>query len=261
MAQPPADIAQQSRINAGIVALAAGQTAALWPQVDWGSPAAASAVRKLYGAIVGQFGQSAAAVAAQFYDEQRTAAAVPGQFTAALSDPLPAVMLDKIVTSAFLGGVEPDHTHAEVPATTGDLPVEERVPARLDGSLQRLVLQPGRETIAENTAKDPAKPRYVRVPRGAKTCAFCVMLASRELGPNFSGYASAHNALFRADGEKFHKHCHCEAVPVFPGQSATDVSPGIGDYNDMYAKGAADAGTHRDTKKILASMRKLHGLK
>lgn len=261
MPPPPADVQQQSRINAGIVALAAAQTASLWPQVDWGSPAAASAVRKLYGAIVGQFGQSAAAVAAQFYDEQRTAAAVPGQFTAALSDPLPPVMLDKVVTSAFLGGVEPDHTHADVSATTGDLPVEERVPARLDGSLQRLVLQPGRETIAANAAKDPAKPRYVRVPRGAKTCAFCVMLASRELGPNFSGYASAHNALFRADGEKFHKHCDCEAVPVFPGQSAASVSPSIGDYGDMYAKGAADAGTHRDTKKILASMRKLHGLK
>lgn len=268
MPPPPADIQQQSRINAGIVALAAAQTGALWPQVDWGSPAAASAVRKLYGAIVGQFGQSAAAVAAQFYDEQRTAAAVPGQFTAALSDPLPPVMLDKIVTSAFLGGVEPDHTHADVSATTGDLPVEERVPQRLDGSLQRLVLQPGRETIAENTAKDPAprKPRWIRVPTSPKPCAFCVMMASRDVAEVHGKtidlkYKSSKSAGITGSGvfNTYHKHCSCVAVPVFG--DVADISPNVGDYQDMYYKATADAGTHADTKKILASMRKLHGLK
>jgi predicted transcriptional regulator len=115
---------------------------------------AAKAVRTLYGGIVAQFGQASAAVAAQFYDEQRTAAAVPGQFTAALADPLPERMLDKVVTSAFLGGEPADHAHADEPAqTTGDLPVEQRVPARLDDGLQRLVLQPGRETIARTRRK------------------------------------------------------------------------------------------------------------
>lgn len=265
MAQSQADVRQQSAINAGITALAASQTAQLWPNVDWASPAAATAVRTLYGTIVGQFGQSAAAVASQFYDDQRLAAGVPGQYTASMADPLPPVMLDKIVTSAFLGGAEPaDHTHAPEPAsdqTTSDLPVDQMVPQRLDGALQRLVLQPGRETIAQNAAKDPAKARYVRVPTSAKPCAFCVMLASRELGPNFSSYSSAHNALFRSDGQKYHKNCDCEAVAVFPGTDAVDISPNIGDYGEMYAKATADAGTHRDTKKILASMRKLHGLR
>jgi hypothetical protein len=120
---------------------------------------------------VARFGQASAAVAAQFYDEQRSAAVAPGQFTATLADPLPERMLDKIVTSAFLGGAEPaDHTHGleDAAKTTSDLPVEERVPARLDGQLQRLVLQPGRETVAGNVAKDPAKPRYVRVPRARR---------------------------------------------------------------------------------------------
>jgi hypothetical protein len=37
--------------------------------------------------------------------------------------------------------------------------------------------------------------------------------------------------------------------------------PNIGDYQDMYHKAAADAGTRSDAKKVLASMRKLHGLK
>jgi len=277
MAQPPADVRQQSQINAGIVALAATQTARLWPSVDWDSPAAAGAVRTLYGAIVDRFGQSAAAVAAQFYDEQRSAANVPGQYVASLSDPLPPVMLDKIVTSAFLGG----QPSSDIPAsqqTTSDLPVDQMVSRRLDGQLQRLVLQPGRDTIAANTDSDPARARYVRVPQGAKTCAFCVMLASRELGPiagpqkrSFGGYHPANvrfdeetQALhvFAKNGAKYHDHCDCEAVPVFPGAAtAVDVSPNIEDYQDMYRKATADAGTHSDTKKILASMRRIHGLR
>ncbi|MBY0440979.1 MAG: hypothetical protein K2Q25_02390 [Mycobacteriaceae bacterium] len=275
MAPAPADVSRQSQINAGIVALAAAQTAVLWPQVEWDSPAAAAAVRELYGAIVDQFGRSAAAVAAQFYDEQRVKVSTPGHFTATMTDPLPRAMLDKIVDSAFLGASQDEHV-LDAKATTSDLPVEQRVPARLDSQLQRLVLQPGRETIALNAATDPVKPRYVRVPQGANTCAFCVMMASRELGigkgpgKSFGGY---HDSAVRFDEQtqrlhafaknssKFHDHCDCEAVPVFPDQIAADVSPKIGDYQDMYYKAAADAGTHSDAKKILASMRTLHGLK
>lgn len=256
--QADATVSRQSVINTGIVGLAAAQTAALWPQVDWASPAAAAAVRTVYGAIVDQFGQSTAAVAAQFYDEQRAEHDLPSQYTASMADPLPAVMLDKIVTSAFLGG-QPASDVPEPEQTTSDLPVDQMVSQRLDGQLQRLVLQPGRETIDQNVAKDPAKPRYVRVPRGDHPCAFCVLLASREIGPSFTGYKSIESAGGTV-ATKYHTHCDCEAVPVFSGSAAV-VSPSIGDYGDMYRKAAADAGTRSDTKKILSSMRKLHGLK
>jgi hypothetical protein len=255
MAQRPADVRQQSQINAGIVTLAAAQTAQLWQRVDWASPSAATAVRTLYGAIVDQFGQSAAAVAAQFYDEQRALQTIPSRYTATMADPLPPVMLDKIVTSAFFGATDEYVPPSE--QTLSDLAVEQRVPQRLDGQLQRLVLQPGRDTIAQNVANDPAKPRYVRVPQSTHPCAFCVMLASRELGPRFHGYTSKESAG-DAEGTKYHPHCDCEAVPVFG--DAADVSPNIADYGDMYLKARADAGSG-NTKKILASMRRLHGLK
>lgn len=256
--QANANVSRQSVINTGIVGLAAAQTAALWPQVDWASPAAAGAVRTVYGAIVDQFGQSTAAVAAQFYDEQRAEHGLPSQYTASMADPLPPVMLDKIVTSAFLGG-QPASDVPETEQTTSDLPVDQMVPQRLDGQLQRLVLQAGRETIADNVAKDPAKPRYVRVPQSSHPCAFCVLRASRQIGPDFGGYTSIQSAG-GTEATRYHKHCDCEAVPVFSG-SASAVSPNIGDYGDMYRKAAADAGTHSNTQKILSSMRKLHGLK
>jgi hypothetical protein len=254
--------ADQAKINAAIAALAAAQLAQLWPLVDWASPDAASAVKTAYAAVVTQFGQAAASRAAEFYDDTRAEQNIRQAFRAVPADPVPQARIDKAVDSAFLG-------NPDAPAdTTSALPVEQRVPQRLDDSLQRLVLQPGRDTIAGNTKTDPVHPRWVRVPTGATTCAFCIMLASRDVaevrGKTIDmKYTSSKSAGIDGTGifNTYHKHCDCVAVPIFPGQNIEDISPKIGDYQDMYYKAAADAGTHRDPKKILASMRKLHGLK
>lgn len=45
--------------------------------------------------------------------------------------------------------------------------------------VQNLIQTVGRLTMQRAVANDPTKPRWARVPRGAKTCAFCLMLASR----------------------------------------------------------------------------------
>lgn len=259
MAPPQVD--QQHQLTAAISAFAATETTGLWPHVDWESPHAATAVKQLWGAIITRYGQASAAVAAQFYDELRGEKPLPSRFSAAPADPIPQAVLDRIVDSAFLGDADTSHVHVTQDTTTSELPVEQRVAARLENATQRLVLQPARDTIARNVEADPARPRYIRVPRGAKTCAFCVMLASRELGPSFRGYQSHQTALFKANGGKYHNHCDCDAVPVFPGDDPHELSPNMPDYQDMYYKATADAGTHSDTSKILASMRRLHGLK
>ena len=137
---------------------------------------------------------------------------------------------------------------------------------------------------AADTA-DPAAAVYVRVPQGEKTCGFCIMLASRAIDVGFSGYGAnsvkwseelgrnihvttgrgrtptASRTGKRPLGETYHNECDCEPMPVFPGQSHTDVSPNFDDYQDKYYKAAAAAGTHSDTKKILASMRQLYDVK
>lgn len=305
MPQPQAD--QQSARNAAIVGLAAQQLSGLWPRVDWESPDAVKAVSTVYGGIVARFGQATAAVAAMQYDELRDAQGVKSNYVADPADPIGQDVIEKVVRSAFLGNdgalgradtpqpgtpASPAHvvgmatTTARRPGTrqataptssadtTSDLPVEERVPARLTTSLQRRVMQPARDTVALNVVKDPEQPRYVRVPRGDSACAFCVMLASRDIadvhGKAIDMKYLAGNVkhdpetdrlhVFAENGSKFHNHCQCEAVPIFGGQHIEDVSPNFADYVDMYYKAAADAGTHRDTKKILASMRQLHGL-
>lgn len=271
-----ANTQQQSARNAAIAALAAQQLAQLWPQVDWTSPDAMSAVKTVYAAIVTKYGQAAASVAARFYDDTRASAGVRGAFIATPADPVPQVVTDKAVQSAFIGLDTP----VDAPTTTSEMPVEQRVPARLDNALQRHVIQASRDTITENVAADPEKPRYVRVPMGPNPCAFCIMLASRDtayvLGKSIDmTYKSAHSAQFvvgrgrdalRAGGtqpmgEKYHDHCDCEPVPIFGGGHPSEVSPKFNDYVDQYDKGTANAGTHRDTKKILAAMRQTSGLR
>lgn len=285
MATPEAE--GQAARNAAIVALAAKDLAPLWPRVDWDSPDAVTAVKTIYRAVVTRYGQVSASSAALFYDDLRTRLELPTRYTAVTAEVLPDAVLNHAVESAFLGRVEvtehDDHEHEA--DTTSSLPVEQRVPTRLGNKLQRHVQQAGRDTIALNATADPATAVIVRVPQGAKTCAFCIMLASRAIDIGFSGYSTqsvkwseelgrnihvttgrgrtpvASRTGKRPLGETYHNECDCEPMPVFPGQDHTDVSPNFGDYQDKYYKAAADAGTHSDTKKILASMRQLYGVK
>ncbi|AQT81973.1 hypothetical protein B1R94_26005 [Mycolicibacterium litorale] len=270
----PSPVNQQRARNAGIVTLAARDLAKLWPRVDWSSPKAPAAVTTIYRAITTRYGQAAAAVAAEFYDDVRAdQRRLTSRFRATPADPVPDEQISDIVDSAFKGKVTVEVLPAEdlpADATTSDLPVEQRVQQRLENSLQRLVLQPARDTIALNAGKDPAQPRWIRVPTGKKTCAFCMMVASRELLPSgrakFSGYKSAlvriddetgRLHVFAENGEKFHKKCDCEAVQVYDGVDLRELSPHIDHYQDIYNKATAAAGTHRDTKKILREMRRL----
>jgi hypothetical protein len=59
---------------------------------------------------------------------------------------------------------------------------------RLQSTMQRLVMQPFRDSIWYAAASDPVRTGVLRKPTGLFTCKFCVMLASR--GPVYSYAAS-----------------------------------------------------------------------
>ncbi len=82
-----------------------------------------------------------------------------------------------------------------------------RVFEALDRVVDRSVRGQVRATITHNARRDPAKPRYARVPAGAKTCAFCTILASRGFV-----YKSAETAGMTT---QFHSECDCQIVPEF----------------------------------------------
>lgn len=73
------------------------------------------------------------------------------------------------------------------------------------------------ECVAENAHRDGACTGYARVPTGAETCGFCLMLASRGFV-----YRTAQTA--GADGH-YHAHCDCRIVPGFDGMEVEGYDP------------------------------------
>lgn len=68
--------------------------------------------------------------------------------------------------------------------------------------------------VVANGQRDPLKPKYARVPSGAETCSFCLMLASR-------GF------VYRSAEAASHAHagCDCRVVPGFPGMEVEGYDP------------------------------------
>lgn len=97
----------------------------------------------------------------------------------------------------------------------------------LTTKLDVAIKQPGRDSIARSSERHGLT--WVRVPRGPKTCAFCLLLASR--GTFDAGYRSRDAAIFRADGEKYHGDCDCQAIAV----RGPDDYPGGFDPDEAYA--------------------------
>ena len=77
------------------------------------------------------------------------------------------------------------------------------------------------ECIAYNAKNDPKKPRWARIPTGAETCQFCIMLASR--GFVYHSEETASHA---------HAHCDCRVVPSWDKAGAEGYDPDK--YYDMW---------------------------
>lgn len=149
-------------------------------------------------AVAATHGDAAAALAMDYYDEARAVAAARGAFViepaAAPAESRLHALVRWGVTPLF--GPEPDMT-----ATVG----------RIVGGLQRTVLDVSRETIADNSLRDPAASGWSRVAR-PDACAFCRMLVDR--GAVYSSTSV---------GFKSHDNCHCAAAVKFV--DGREVSP------------------------------------
>lgn len=160
-----------------------------------------AAVLDLVPALIGYYSDGTAALAADFYDDQRELAAAAGRYTA---EPIVVDRMEKI--GRGLGW-------ATEPISAGQLDlirheVEQDVLSRLSGVVQTETARPYRDTITTNQRRDPTAVGWERVAAG-DACGFCRMLADR-------------GAVYRRNTANFasHSHCHCTARPVFEGQPA-----------------------------------------
>lgn len=117
-----------------------------------------------------------------------------------------------------------------------------------------MIRQGARDRTQTLVRRDPAKPRYARVPRGAVTCAFCAMLAGRGFV-----YWTAQSAGL---GSTYHRHCDCMIEPSFGKQELSGYDPDP--YQRLYtaARSRLDAehgAGNYSYKDILSVMRRIGG--
>lgn len=112
---------------------------------------------------------------------------------------------------------EPTASSGRVPAATEEATraiLQQAVDGDVDGCIEQLLLRIDYEikrgagtTVLNAGMSDPIKPRYARVPTGAETCDFCIMLASR-------GFVY-HSETSAGMLNHWHANCDCRIVPGF----------------------------------------------
>lgn len=183
--------------TAGLVRLAGDDLAALWRLVTQGASAEV-ALHDLLPAIIEQYGQAAAAMAADWYDEQREKVGAAGRFTAAP------------IESSDRGA------HSLIGWALGEATDDASLQSLILGGTQRRIADHVRYTVAGAAVADPAASGWQRT--GVGECTFCRMLIGRG-----AVYTEA-TADFAS-----HDHCNCSAVPAWNGEpvpvKAYTVSP------------------------------------
>lgn len=183
------------------------------------------ALIEVFAAITDRYGEVGAVAAAEWFEAQRGLSG----FTATVSSGKDISVIARDVKFAVRNGY-----------TTESLNM-------LEGMLGRHVLQAARNTISDNTGRDPLRPRFARVPVG-KTCAWCIMLGSRGFV-----YWSAESA---GEFEKYHDDCDCAIVPSWdadPKLAGYDIA----DLKEKYSEARKQADSSSETD-ILAAMRRLY---
>lgn len=227
-----ADVERFAQANRDIRTLVLRDLAGFWATLDTlDATGTRDALLEVAPLLVAQYGEMAATVAADFYDQMREQAAVVGRFSAVLGDPVDVEDLRGQIRWSIdpLFSADPDPDAAL---------------GRLEQKVDEYSLQPGRDTIARSAGRDPAKARWARVPVG-DTCAFCLMLASR--GP---AYRSAESA---GKGRKYHGDCDCTPTPYWQGdQHPEGYDPDA--LLQTYTDATKAAGSGR-TRAVLAEIR------
>lgn len=194
------DVNRLTDMSAELVSMARRDLRDFMASLNVANPEAAkAALMEIVPLLVREYGELSAIAAAEWYEELRAASSASGSFATRLSD-----------------GIEQGRVEASVGDAVGALwrGDPERTLRDLEGAIQRLIKYSSRDTVRQNVAADPSRPRYARVPRGRKTCAFCLILSSRGFV-----YLSAKSAG-KENPSHYHDDCDCEAVVEFDAEQA-----------------------------------------
>lgn len=220
----------------GVRRLVLRDLAAWWTTVEHLSPSEIKAsAAEFLPLLAHTYGEVSATAAANFYDEARASSVARGRFSSMLGDNTAAAYAARNVS------------FATDPLFAGDAA---GALGRMSVVADKAALQVGRDTVMFNNRRDPSSPRFARVPVG-KTCAWCLMLASRG-----AVYRSADSA---GDAGQYHGgHCDCQPVPSWDHGKDLPPSYDEGETFGLYdrARASADSG---DPRAITRAIRRLDG--
>lgn len=224
-----------TRATRAVVDQAKADLYAFFSTWDMSQPdAMRNALLEIVPAITAEYGDAAAEAATLWYEEVRDAARVSGGFAARPAAGVPAAVVEENVRYAagqiFIGNPE-------------------RALGIIASAIGRHIANQARGTIEENVRRDPSGPSYARVPSGAKTCAWCEMLASR-------GFVYYNAETAGALGQ-FHDDCDCQIVPEFRKGKPRIEGYDPDAYRERYMKAREVAGSG-DQNEIAAAMRRLY---
>ena len=212
-------MAEYRQANRSLVLLAQRDLVQFWDALNpFGNPTIVrDAMLEFFPELVTAYGDTAAVLGADWYDQLRNVPPSASSFAALLAQPAPVAQAEGAVRWA-------------IGPLFADEPDPDAVLRRLSGSTQRLVLQPGRDSVYQSAGRDPVRTGVARVPSGAETCRFCIMLASR-------GAVYADKRAAGGEGNHFHDDCDCVPTTIrtrddFPEDHDLDV------YRRLYAQGS-----------------------
>ena len=179
-----------------------------WLQTDEGRAASVAECREyakgVMSGVIQRYDEAAGSLAAEWYDKQAADnhAKLPAAITATVYNP------DTVDETA---------RYQAKKLAKGDL----RGFAKYCGELGRNdVLRSLNETIIANVGRDrKTGVRFARVPTGAETCTFCIMLASRG--------AVYHTRKTAGEFRHFHRRCDCKVVPGFEDDPDAELVEGV----------------------------------
>lgn len=185
--------------------------------------------------IISEYGPIGSDLAVDWFMEQRAESAARGAFNPVTSDAF--IYEDDIVgQTRFLAG------QLWTPEPEGML-------GGLTSMTDKYVKQSARDTMVLNAGREGV--RWARVPSGAKTCSFCLVLASRD-----AAYLSKRSAKYdQSTGEKYHGDCDCQPVRIGRDDEYPDgYIPK--DLYDIYDTSADKTGTRADIREIVYDIRR-----
>lgn len=205
--------------NQSLVLLAQRNLEDFWASLNTlGDPfAVKTALLEFFPELITAYGDAAALLGADWYDELRNVPPSASSFRALMASPPPG---EQSIGAArwALGPL-----FAEEPDPMGSL-------ERLAGSTQRLVLKAGRDTVWESARSDPVRTGVARVPSGPKTCKFCIMLASR-------GAVYGTELAAGGEGNTYHDDCDCVPTTIRTRNDYPDDHD-LKLYERLYAEGS-----------------------